>query len=100
MLLKTEINSLHILINTAVEQFTAALAKRESPSHVPTSPPGQESCAMETDAENPLVTTPVLLELIAELKQDIANIAIEMRAKFKQTELMKSTNQSSSTSAT
>jgi len=55
---------------------------------------------METDADNPVVTTPILLELIAELKHDIANIAIEMQAKFKQTEILKSTNQSHSTSAT
>jgi len=100
MLLKTEINSLRILINTAVEPFTAALAKREPQNHATASPPSRESCAMETDADNPMATTPVILELIAELKHDIANIAIEMRAKFKQTKILQSTNQSHSNSAT
>jgi len=77
-LLKTEINSLRILITTAVEQFTTALATREQQKHETASPPALESCAMETDAENSMVTTPVLLELIAELKHDIATIAIDM----------------------
>jgi len=98
LLLKTEINSLRILINTAVEQFTTALANREQQNHATASPPAPESCAMETDAEHSTVTTPAILELIAELKHDIANIAIEMQAKSNQTDILKSINQSNSTS--
>jgi len=98
--LKTEINSLRILITTAVEQFTTALATREKQKHETAAPPALESCAMETDADNSVVTTPVLLELIAELKHDIATIATEMRAKFNQQDILRSINQSNSTSAT
>ncbi len=64
------------------------------------SPPVPESSAMETNGDNPHETKPNILELIAELKQDIANIAVEMRAKFTQTEIFKSTNQPKRTSVT
>ncbi len=37
--------------------------------------------------------SPEILELIAELKHDIATVAIEMRAKFGQQTNVKSTNQ-------
>jgi len=55
---------------------------------------------METDGDHSLKTKPNILELIVELKQDIATIAVEMRAKFTQTEIFKSTNQLKRMSAT
>jgi len=88
MSIKTEINSLHILITTAMEQFTAAIASKAQPTQKPASPPVSEPYAMETDADHHPVTTSVLLELIAELKHDIATIAVEMQAKFNQQNLL------------
>ncbi len=40
--------------------------------------------AMETDADHSTTITPEISDLIADLKHDIATIAIEMRAKFNQ----------------
>jgi len=88
MSIKTEINSLRILITTAMEQFTAAIATKAPQTHTSASPPVLEPCAMETDVAHPQVTTSDLLELIAELKHDIATIAVEMRAKFSQQNLL------------
>ncbi len=65
-----------------------------------TAPPTPESSEMETDGDHSLKTKPNILELIVELKQDIATIAVEMRAKFTQTEIFKSTNQLKRMSAT
>jgi len=59
-----------------------------------------ESSAMETDGDHSIKTTPDILELIAELKQDIATIALKMQVKFNQTEILKSTNQPKCTSTT
>jgi len=98
--LKTEINSLRTLITTAVEQFKTAIATMDKKKHEKVPPHAPESNAMETDGEHHMEPTPDILELIAELKHDIATIAIEMRAKFHQTEILLSTTQPQGTAVT
>ena len=73
-MLKSELQSLRTLITTAVEQLKADIAS----THAPT------TNAMEMDADHSTTITPEISHLIADLKHDIATIAIEMRAKFNQ----------------
>jgi len=75
--LKSELQSLRNFINTAVEQLKTEIVS----IHAPTT-------AMETDLDHATETTPEISELIADLKQDIANVAIEMRAKFQKQEAL------------
>ncbi len=81
--LKAEILSIRNLITEAVAQLKSALAANPTPPiaapHVTTA-----SSAMETDSDSTTVTTPEISALIADLKHDIATIAMEMRAKFQQ----------------
>jgi len=74
--LKSELQSLRTLITTAVEQLKADIA-----SHAPAM---TAMTAMDTDADHSTTITPEISDLIADLKHDIATIAIEMRAKFNQ----------------
>jgi len=73
-MLKSELQSLRTLITTAVEQLKADIAS----THAPT------TNAIEMDADHSTTITPEISHLIADLKHDIATIAIEMRAKFNQ----------------
>jgi len=73
--LKNELQSLRTLINTVVSQLKTEIASLHmTPA----------SNAMETDIDHSTETTLAIPELIAELKHDIATIALEMRAKFNQ----------------
>jgi len=73
--LKQDLQSLRTLITTAVTQLKTEIASL----HVT-----PVSHAMETDSDHPTDQTPEIQELIADLKHDIATIAIEMRTKFAQ----------------
>jgi len=73
--LKTDLNSLRNLITTAVEQLKTEIASLHA---TPT------SSTMETEIDHSTTTTPEISDLIADLKRDIATIALEMREKFKQ----------------
>jgi len=75
MALKQDLQSLCTLITTAVTQLKMEIASL----HVT-----PVSHAMETDSNHPTDQTPEIQELIADLKHDIATIAIEMRTKFAQ----------------
>jgi len=73
--LKQELQSLRTLITTAVTQLKTEIASLN------VTPASND---METDIDHPTDHTPAIPELIAELKHDIATIALEMRAKFNQ----------------
>ncbi len=75
--LKGELQSLRTFITTAVEQLKTKIVS----IHAPT-------LAMETDIDHSTETTPEISNLIADLKQDIANIVLKMRAKFQQQEAL------------
>ncbi len=83
--LKNELNSLRTLIATAVEQLKTEIASLHA---TPT------LSNMETEAEHPKATSPEISDLIANLKHDIATVAIEMRAKFQQQATLYSTTPS------
>jgi len=86
-LIKTELATLRTLISAAVEQMESAVASiQTSPIQIS----ARDNKAMEIEADQSTdnnhhskETTPEISELIAELKNDIANIAVEMREKFK-----------------
>ncbi len=77
--LKNDLQSLRTLITTAVEQLKMDIASTHATP---------ATSAMETDTDHSTATTPELSDLIADLKQDIATIALEMRAKFQQQEAL------------
>jgi len=83
--LKDELNSLRTLITTTVEQLKTEIASLHA---TPT------LSNMETEAEHPKATSPEISDLIADLKHDIATVAIEMRAKFQQQATLYSTTPS------
>ncbi len=72
--LKNDLQSLCILITTAVEQLKTEITSTHATPAM---------TAMETDTDH---STPELSNLIANLKHDIATITLEMRVKFKQQE--------------
>ncbi len=81
--LKAEILSIRNIITKAVAQLKSALAAHPTPNT--TAPQATTaSSAMETDTDSATATTPEISALIADLKHDIATIAMEMRAKFQQ----------------
>jgi len=73
--LKSELQSLRLLITTAVEQLKSEIASTHAT---------QPTNNMETETDQSPTITPAISDLIADLKQDIATIALEMRAKFNQ----------------
>jgi len=83
--LKNELNSLRTLIATAVEQLKTEIASLHA---TPT------LSNMETEAEHPKATSPEISDLIANLKHDIATVAIEMHTKFQQQATLYSTTPS------
>ncbi len=89
--LKKELQSLHTLITTAVEQLKTDIASLHA---------APMSSDMDMDGENHMENNLDIMELIAELKHDIANIALEMRAKFQQQATLKSTTNPKSTPKT
>jgi len=80
-IIKTELATLRALINSAVEQMTSAVE-----SIKPTTPALAREMELDDDhsTDRSKETTPELSNLISELKNDIATIAIEMREKFKE----------------
>jgi len=73
--LKNDLQLLRTLITTAVEQLKMEIAS----THV------IPANAMETDTDHSTTEpTPELSDLIADLKHDIATIALEMQEKFQQ----------------
>jgi len=71
--LKWDLQSLHTFITTAVEQLKTKIVS------IHAIPALNE---MVTDVEHTMDQTPNILELIAELKQDIAAVVHEMRTLF------------------
>jgi len=80
-IIKTELATLRTLITSAVEQMTSTVE-----SIKPTTPAPAREMELDDDlsTERSKETTPELSDLISELKTDIANIAVEMREKFKE----------------
>jgi len=85
--IKTEINELKKLITEAVGQFKAAIESFTATPRLPISndmdTDVEERMAPTANNQNTKETTPEISELITELKNDIATIAVEMREKFK-----------------
>jgi len=73
--LKNDLQSLRLLITTAVEQLKTEIASTHATP---------ATNAMETDIDPSIPPTPELSELITELKNEIATMAREMRAKFQE----------------
>ncbi len=73
--LKNDLQSLRSLITTAVEQLKTEIATTHATP---------ATNAMETDTDPSTPPTPELSDLIAELKNEIATMATEMRAKFQE----------------
>jgi len=73
--LKNDLQSLRTLITTAVEQLKTEITSLHA---TPT------TNAMETDTDPSTPPTPELSDLITELKNEIATMATEMRAKFQE----------------
>jgi len=86
-LIKTELASLRTLISSAVEQMQSAVA---SINTNPVQTSTMETKAMEieadqsTDANHFNDAKPEISDLITELKNDLAIIAVEMREKFQE----------------
>jgi len=89
--LKNDLKSLRTLITTAVEQLKMEISSLHAPAvH-----------DMETDVEQSFAAiTPDISDLIADLKHDIATVALEMRSKFHQQATLMSQTTSKCTSAT
>jgi len=84
-LIKTELATLRTLISLAVEQMQSAVASLTT-NPVQTSTMDTKAMEIEaaqsTDANHFKAATPEISDLITELKNDIATIAVEMRQKF------------------
>jgi len=88
--LKAEILSIRNIITKAVAQLKSAITAQLTPSiAAPTATTA--SSAMETDVPSSTFITPEISDLIADLKHDIATIALEMLAKFQQQAILYST---------
>ncbi len=84
-LIKMELATLRALISSAVEQMQSAVASLKT-NPVQTSTMETKATEIEadqsTDANHSKDATPEISDLITELKNDIATIAVEMREKF------------------
>jgi len=89
--LKSDLQSLRTLITTAVEQLKLEITSMHATP---------DTSAMETEANHSTTTTPEISDLIADLKHDIATIAIKMRAKFQQQATLQTNTNPKHTSVT
>jgi len=89
--LKNNLNSLHTLITTTVEQLKAEIASLHATPALSN---------MEMEVKQSTATTPEISDLIADLKHDIATIALKMHAKFQQQATLHSTTKPPGTPAT
>jgi len=85
--LKSDIASLRNMITSAVEEIKNAITSIcNEHAFMPTSTAAtmEIEADQSTEANHSKETTPELSDLITELKNDIATIAIEMREKFQE----------------
>ncbi len=82
-IIKKELASLRTLINSAVEQMKSAVESIKTNTPVPAR---EMEINDNHSTDHSKETTPEISDLITDLKNDIATIAIEMREKFKQQE--------------